>query len=141
MSEDGRPAVFVGTMLQTGDAVALCDECLVAWSAALLYTMTGVDPEPFLRAISDDEPPAETDTAGTDAGGVSDVPTTSEGAPSDEPPAPAPADEDSDPPIGRTKGGYPVGRSRRGSSDPPTATGDGDDDAAPTPIRKPKRAS
>lgn len=76
MSDDGNQAVFVGTMLQTGDAVALCDECLVAWSAALLNAMTGVDPTPFLQAISDgpperpepaDEPPAEPADAG-DAG-------------------------------------------------------------------------
>lgn len=80
MSEDGRQAVFVGTMLQTGDAVALCDECLVMWAAALLSTMTGVDPEPFLRAISQADPAGDT-TAG---------------APSDEPPAPAPADNDPD---------------------------------------------
>lgn len=54
MSEDGSEAVFVGTMLQTGDSVALCDECLVAWAAALLNVMTGVDPQPFLRAVSTD---------------------------------------------------------------------------------------
>jgi len=55
MSGDGNAAVFVGTMLETGDSVELCDVCLVAWAAALLQAMTGVDPEPFLRAISDDE--------------------------------------------------------------------------------------
>jgi hypothetical protein len=54
MSQDGNPAVFVGTMLATGDAVALCDECMVPWAAALLNAMTGVDPTPFLVAISDD---------------------------------------------------------------------------------------
>lgn len=89
MSEDGRQAVFVGTMLQTGDAVALCDECLVMWAAALLQAMTGVDPQPFIAAMS------ETDPAG-DA---------TAGAPTDEPPAPAPADtdDDADPPAnGRT---------------------------------------
>lgn len=78
MSGDGRPAVFVGTMLETGDAVALCDICLVGWAAAVLNTMTGVDPEPFLRAVSEPD----------------DVPTAAEGAPTDEPPAPAPADSD-----------------------------------------------
>jgi hypothetical protein len=76
MREDGNPAVFVGTMLQTGDAVALCDECLVLWASALLNVMTGVDPAPFIAAISED------------------VPSTAEGAPSDEPPPAAPADED-----------------------------------------------
>lgn len=92
MSEDGRPAVFVGTMLQTGDAVALCDECLVMWAAALLQAMTGVDPAPFIAAISEGDP------AGDAAAG----------APASEPPAPAPADTDdaSDPPgNGRTSAG------------------------------------
>lgn len=54
MSDDGNPAVFVGTMLQTGDAVALCDDCMVPWTAAVLYSMTGIDPTPFLAAASDD---------------------------------------------------------------------------------------
>lgn len=80
MSGDGKEAVFVGTMLQTGDAVALCDECLVAWSAAVLQAMTGVDPAPFIQAISE---PAE-------------APQTKDGAPTDEPPAAAPADADED---------------------------------------------
>lgn len=56
MSGDGNPAVLVATMLATGDAFALCDECLVGWAAALLHTMTGVDPTPFLEAVSE---PAE----------------------------------------------------------------------------------
>jgi len=56
MSEDGNPAVFVGTMLENGESVRLCDVCLVAWAASVLNLMTGVDPEPFLRAISEDEP-------------------------------------------------------------------------------------
>lgn len=59
MSQDGNTAVFVGTMLQTGDAVALCDECLVPWSAALLQAMTGVDPTPFLQAVSEPEVAAD----------------------------------------------------------------------------------
>jgi hypothetical protein len=104
MSGDGRQAVFVGTMLQTGDAVALCDECLVMWTAALLQTMTGVDPGPFIAAMS------ETDPAG-------DV---TAGAPSDGPPAPGPADKDpgADPPSN--------GRSSRGSRARGTAGGRGD---------------
>lgn len=55
MSNDGNTATFVGTMLESGDGFTLCDECLVAWSAALLQAMTGVDPAPFLAAVSDDE--------------------------------------------------------------------------------------
>ena len=53
MSDDGNEAVFVGTMLANGNAVALCDECLVPWAAALLNVMTGVDPAPFINAISE----------------------------------------------------------------------------------------
>lgn len=78
MSQDGNTAVFVGTMLETGDSVALCDECLVMWSAALLSTMTGIDPTPFIAAISEDEVD----------------PASAPGAPTDEPPAPGPADTD-----------------------------------------------
>lgn len=92
MSDDGRPAVFVGTMLQTGDSVALCDECMVPWAAAILNAMTGVDPTPFLQAVSED------------------VPTSAESAPTDEPPAPAPHDTDPDaatpdPDSGRSSNG------------------------------------
>jgi hypothetical protein len=63
MSSDGRDAVFVGTILTTGDAVALCDECLVPWAAALLNAMTGVDPAPFIAAVSDQEPVVQADPA------------------------------------------------------------------------------
>lgn len=113
MSDDGRPAVFVGTMLQTGDSVALCDECLVMWAAAVLNTMTGVDPAPFLAAISED------------------VPTTAEGAPTDEPPPPAPADTDSeavapDPEPGLSSNG---------------SAGRGTESAPPGPARKAKAGS
>ena len=120
MSEDGQPAVFVGTMLATGDAVALCDACLVAWAAAMLNAMTGVDPEPFLRAISEDE----------------DVPAAAEGAPTDQPPPPQPADSDpearSDPeasgatepsgsaPKGRRRAHSTSGRTSNGLADPGT---------------------
>lgn len=125
MSEDGRPAVFVGTMLQTGDAVALCDECLVPWCAAILNAMTGVDPTPFLQAISDT--PA--------------VPTAAQGAPTDEPPAPGPADVDgdadrdpkragSDEPedaaaMPAASNGYPVGRTQRRRGSAQAVTGGG----------------
>lgn len=94
MGEDGRQAVFVGTMLQTGDAVALCDECLVMWASALLQAMTGIDPEPFLRAVSEvsDGQEAERNTPAAEA--TDTVPDVSHGMPSDEPPPPAPHDTD-----------------------------------------------
>ena len=101
MSDDGRPAVFVGTMLQTGDSVALCDECMVPWAAAILNAMTGVDPTPFLAAVSED------------------APTTAEGAPTDEAPAPAPADTDPEAIAPDPE----TGRGSNGVADPGTDTG------------------
>lgn len=80
MSEDGNQAVFLGTFLAEGQTVALCDECLVPWSAALLQAMTGVDPKPFLEAISEGAPeaPAESDNEAPaetlGAAGASDPP-------------------------------------------------------------------
>lgn len=56
MSDDGNTAVFIGTYLESGETIAVCDECMVAWSAAMLNAMTGVDPTPFLQAISEDAP-------------------------------------------------------------------------------------
>jgi hypothetical protein len=131
MSNDGQQAVFVGTMLATGDAVALCDECLVMWSAALLQAMTGVDPTPFLQAISEPD--------GAEFGGMGesapadgppverDAPT----APTDEPPGVAPADGDQEadvaptpirPRSGRSRGGSPgagMGTAQTAAASPP----------------------
>lgn len=66
MAQDGQAAVFVGTFLQNGQSVAVCDEHLVYFCADTLSTMTGLDPTPFIAAISDDpgeevppEPPTE----------------------------------------------------------------------------------
>lgn len=56
MSDDGNTAVFIGTYLESGETIAVCDECMVAWSAAMLNAMTGIDPTPFLQAISEDAP-------------------------------------------------------------------------------------
>lgn len=90
MSGDGNAAAFIGTFLETGDTVALCDECLVAWSAAMLNAMTGIDPAPFIAAISDDVPvfePSE-DERGEGAAAAANVAA---------PPTPSP------PPAGRTR--------------------------------------
>lgn len=65
MSNDGNAAVFVGTFLENGDSVALCDACMVPWAAAVLEVTTGIDPAPFIRAISEgpEQPePIEGDT-------------------------------------------------------------------------------
>lgn len=74
MNEDGRPAVLVATLLETGDAVALCDECIVPWAAAMLNALTGLDPTPFLAAISDD-PAAPGPSSDGDADSSPDVAT------------------------------------------------------------------
>jgi len=52
MADDGNKAVFVGTFLTNGESVALCDEHLVYFCASMVETMTGVDPAPFIKAIS-----------------------------------------------------------------------------------------
>lgn len=92
MSEDGNQAVFVGTMLETGDGFTLCDECLAMWAIAMTSTMTGVDPTPFIAALS--EP--ETEAQETEPGAEPQTPDpTSEGG----------SPESSDPPSEATAGG------------------------------------
>lgn len=103
MSGDGSPATFVGTMLATGDGFTLCDECLVSWCAAMLQATTGLDPAPFIAALS-------TDSAPTSPDADRDTPD---------------AEPDLDPPIGRTKAGVTVGRSRKQRSSGTAATGGG----------------
>src|SRR5271157_3359383 len=101
MADDGKPAVFVGTFLQNGQSVAVCDEHLVYFCADTLETMTGVDPVPFIQAISDETPEAPPDEPGEPP----------ELAP--EPPEPEPADPTPPTPL--------RGRMRAVSSDLPTA--------------------
>lgn len=65
MSQDGNAAVFIGTWLENGEPVALCSECLVPWSSALINALTGIDPEPFLAAALEEPPPlAESEPTG-----------------------------------------------------------------------------
>jgi hypothetical protein len=54
MADDGQKAVFVGTFLTNGESVALCDEHMVYFCASTLQDMTGVDPAPFIAAISEE---------------------------------------------------------------------------------------
>jgi hypothetical protein len=83
MSDDGKPAVFLGTMLADGTTVAVCDECLVMFCASMLETMTGVDPAPFLRAISED-----VDTADPTSADAAADEAPADGFEEDPPPAP-----------------------------------------------------
>jgi hypothetical protein len=58
-SDDGRQATFVGTFLQTGDAVALCDDCLAGFAASLTASMFGVpadELQALIAAHEDDDP-------------------------------------------------------------------------------------
>lgn len=80
MSGDGNQAVFIGTFLSNGETVALCSDCFPAWLAAGLQAATGVD----TSIVFELERQAE------------EAATAAEGAPTDEPPAPAPADPDHD---------------------------------------------
>ena len=103
MAEDGQAAVFVGTFLQNGQSVAVCDEHLVYFCADTLHTMTGVDPAPFIVAISE---PSDEDLEAADEA------IEAQGAAAE---AEVLADPTPPTPIS--------GRSRGGSSDPATANG------------------
>lgn len=116
MSNDGKAAVFVGTFLVEGDAVALCEDCLPAFCISVAAGVNGIPPEVLasvVEQLADDDdstevvepsemaapaagstpPMSDTDpTAGEHA--RSGEITTAHGAPSDQPPAAAPADED-----------------------------------------------
>lgn len=116
VSEDGNKATFIGTFLESGDNVRLCDECMPNFCAAVFERMTGVDMTPALYLASvegqenPDGPPgqpgevayppdmephgmSDVDPTGAVSGPTTEI-TTAEGAPSDGPPAPGPADTD-----------------------------------------------
>jgi len=127
MAEDGQPAVFVGTFLHNGSSVAVCDEHMVYFCADTLHTMTGVDPAPFIAAISEDGPP----TASASPGALPEEPSEPldpyevPGDPYEVPEAPegdpGPSEEPEDP----TPPTPPSGRTPVASFDPPTAAGNG----------------
>ena len=74
MADDGEKAVFVGTFLTNGESVALCDEHMVYFCASTLQDMTGVDPAPFIAAISDEEPGIPPEMPPEDPDGLAGVP-------------------------------------------------------------------
>lgn len=43
MSDDGNPAVFIGTFLENGDSVQLCEDCLPQFAVAVAAQMTGIE--------------------------------------------------------------------------------------------------
>lgn len=125
MSDDGNPAIFVGTFLQNGDAVALCEDCLPQFAVAIAAQMTGIEVEQLAGIVAHLAAGDVEDPAGAAAEVAAPVHTTATGAPSDEPPAPAPADSDD----GDALSNYPHdpkrnGRGSRGSSARHTGTAD-----------------
>lgn len=126
-SNDGNTATFVATMLQTGHGFALCDECLVPWAAALLQAMTGVDPAPFIEAVSEPPQPGEADPEAVrraieaDEADVSlEAEPARPGVPMDTESTSTPVEDPPPPPVRR-------GRTSQGSADPGTGNGRPDD--------------
>ena len=108
MADDGNKAVFVGTFLTNGESVALCDEHMVYFCASTLQEMTGIDPVPFVAAISEEPLPPPIDLG--------------------EPPEPGPEIEDVEAHQDPTPPTPLRGRMRAVSSGPPT-DGAGEQDA------------
>ncbi len=99
MSNDGNPAVFIGTFMSSGDSVALCNDCMPSWAGAVLAGMLGIDPDLFSAAVAAMEQDANggnamepQETAAPPA--MVEPPNTAGSAP---PPAPADTDQDHDP--------------------------------------------
>ena len=77
MNEDGNAAVFVGTLLDSGDSVTLCPPCLVGWAVGIVEGGTGLPVSDIIAeaqrqldsvpGAADDVEPAEADGEGTDA--------------------------------------------------------------------------
>jgi hypothetical protein len=96
MSNDGNAAIFIGTFLSSGDAVALCNDCMPAWASAVTSGMLGIDPDLYAVAVAAMEKDAEAADANDpgDTGAppaMIETPNTGSSAP-----APAPADTDDD---------------------------------------------
>lgn len=49
-TEDGNTAIFVGTFLESGNAVTVCRDCLEAFTVALAQELTGV---PVIQLVAD----------------------------------------------------------------------------------------
>lgn len=125
MTDGHAQAVFIGTFLESGDSIQLCNECLANFAGAITAQVNGIDLDVFegvLKELGDasaeglaeaaaefaappagiESPTAEQLAQEADEEGSEPL-TTAEGAPTDEPPEPAPADTDREvesPPIG-----------------------------------------
>ena len=62
-NDDGNPAMFIGTNLDTGSTVTLCPSCLLQFCGVIVEGMTGMPVNELIAemATSSDEP-AETIT-------------------------------------------------------------------------------
>jgi hypothetical protein len=137
-SDDGNPAIFVGTFLQDGSAVALCEDCLPQFCVAVAAQTQGIEVEALAAAVvalaaeSDDtEPEAPQEVAYPPHD-------TTHGAPTDEPPPPAPADEDPGAGWDVTSPPQATGLTSNGSAAPGTAGVPDDGEPPPKTTRKPR---
>ena len=132
MSDDGNAAVFVGTFLQDGSSVALCNDCLPQFMVAVLAQTEGIEIEALTAEIirlAGNEP-------GDPAAAAAEVAypphMTTEGAPTDEPPAPAPADTDMPGPTEASANSTPAGPMSEQSAGQPTGIGGTVSESPPT---------
>lgn len=53
MSNDGNQAVFVGTFMTDGSAVALCEGCLPQFMISVLAQSNGIDPQVLYNTVDE----------------------------------------------------------------------------------------
>lgn len=127
MTEGHGPAKFIGTFMEDGSSVALCDECMPTFCAAVFERMTGVDMTPalYLASVEGD---GERQTAPGDPQEVAYPPDMEpKGNTASEAPAAAPADTDPaavDPTSADAS--EPAAQSTGGGDAPEDAGGPGD---------------
>lgn len=90
MSDDGNQAVFVGTFMQNGDAVALCPVCLPQWACAVVAQSTDTDLQQLLDWVGTHMGQAPEDVAAAAA---------ETAAPPQQQPAPPAAEQQQDAPL------------------------------------------
>lgn len=122
MSNDGNGAVFVGTFLENGDAVALCDECLPGFAIALTASMTGTDLEALTGFLDAQNTEAPDDPAAGAAELAAPPQSAEPPARGGEPPAVQPADDDPEAGWDFTRPTRDDGPTRNGSSGQPAGT-------------------
>lgn len=132
MSNDDNGAVFVGTFLQDGSSVALCNDCLPQFMVAVLAQMEGIEIEALAAEIVRLAGNQPDDPAAAAAEVAYPPHDTSHGAPTDEPPAPAPADTDTPGPTEISANNTPAGRMSEQSDGQPTGTGGHVSESPPT---------